>query len=458
MLRIVTSAAGIGVNHTLDISRLEAALTSRDVAALSSGLATLLPHDPDASRAGELVRFVLGGPRPERPFSGTAAIFLESLARTRRLVESGRPDPSPQNRMLIGRDLDFIGAVKGIPAWTIPQCLNFLLLSQIRPTRRAALVGTMRDDGIYALEWIAYHLALGFEHIFIYTNDNSDGSDQLLRILANHKIITLMESETSKKVAPEAKAYEHSIHLLHALREFEWILYLDSDEYFVPAPRFGNSVANVLAAVGKKFPDRLPSCVCYSWLWFISEMAYFRTPGLMIERFQHARPHWITKALVRLRDVVSMRQEHFPDVKAGGFLVDSAFDVLPFDVKELWKKHQVQYAGGRINHYWPKSFEEFAIKKARGQTLQLDENLYDRPFELFFTWNGYASKDNYYPIDTVVLGRVRETMKKLKQIAGVGALADQIDREFPTVLDRYYNGGVDLPSLYSRHKTKPGAL
>ncbi len=439
----------------LDISRAEAALAARDIAALSSELATLFPRDPDVARAEDLVRLALGEPMPGLTLSGTAPLFFKSVAKTRRLLASGQPDQSRQGRTLIGTDMDFIADLNGIEEWTIPQCLNFLILEQLRPTRRAAVVGTMRDDGIYALEWIAYYLALGFEHIFIYTNDNADSSDALLRILSEQKIITLIESETSGKVGPEAKAYGHSIQLLHDLRAFEWVLYVDSDEYLVPAPRFGNSVINVLAAVEEHFPNRLPSCVCYPYLWFISEMAYLRTPGLLIERFQHARYHWITKGLVRLQDVVSMRHEHFPDVKAGGFLVDSAFDLLPLDVREVWKRRNPQYAGGRLNHYWPKSFEEFAIKKARGKTLNLEENLYDRPFEMFFAWNGYESEDNYYPIDPVMLARVRETVERFKRLEGVGPIADQIEKGFPALLRRYYGGEECLRSLYKRHKTVP---
>jgi hypothetical protein len=439
----------------LDIRRAQAALAASDVAALSSELATLFPHDPDVARVEDLVRLALGEPMPEVTLSGTAPLFFESIAKTRRLIGSGQLDQGPQGRTLIGPDMDFIADLKGIEEWTIPQCLNFLILGQIRPTRRAAVVGTMRDDGIYALEWIAYYLALGFEHVFIYTNDNADGSEALLRILSDQKIITLIESETFGKVGPEAKAYGHSVQLLHDLRAFEWVLYVDSDEYFVPAPRFRNSVTNVLAAVEEHFPKRLPSCICYPYLWFISGMVYERTPGLLIERFQHARRHWITKALVRLQDVVSMRNEHFPDVKPGGFLVDSGFDMVPFDVKEMWRKRNPQYAGGRINHYWTKSFEEFAIKKARAQTLNLEKNLYDRPFDLFFAWNGYESEDNYYPIDPVMLGRVRETVERLKRIEGVRALDDQIDRGFPELLKRYYGSADDLGSLYWRHKTGP---
>lgn len=434
------------------------ALASGDLATLGSELATLFPLDPDVDRVQDLIRLALGQPAPELTLSGTASVFFDSIKRTRRLLDSGQPEQTRREPRVIGRDLDFIASLDGIDGWTIPQCLNFLLLEQIRPAHRAAVVGTMRDDGIYTLEWIAYHLALGFERIFVYTNDNADGSDALLRVLSSHDVITLIESETSGKVPPEVKAYEHSIHLLQDLRAFEWVLYADSDEYFVPAPHFGNSVMNVLAALEEQFPERLPSCVCYAWLWFVSEMAYQRTPGLLIERFQHARHHWITKALVRLQDVTSMRHEHFPDVKAGGFLVDSAFDLLPLDVTEIWRRRNPQYAGGRVNHYWPKSFEEFAIKKARGRALDLEENLYDRPFELFFRWNGYETEDNHYPIDPVMLTRVRQTVEKFKNMEGVGVVADQIERGFPALLKRYYNGEKCLRSLYRRHKKAPANL
>lgn len=451
-------ATGIRVDDTVDISRAEAALAAGDAVALGRELAIQFPHDPDVDHLDDLIRAVLGNRSPELTLSPTAELFFESIARSISLIESPQSGTSHRSHLLMGKDFDFIGNNKGLAGWTIPQCLNFLILQQLQPTRQAAVVGTMRDDGIYALEWIAYYLALGFEHVFIYTNDNADGSEELLRKLAEHKIITLIESETSGKMAPEVKAYEHSIHFLHELRDFAWVLYVDSDEFFVPAPRFGNSIAKVLAEVEERFPDRPPSGILYPWLWFISEMAYLRTPGLLIERFQHARFHWITKSLVRLPDAVSMRHEHFPEVKPGCFLVDSAFDILAGDVYKLWREHKAEYTGGRINHYWPKSFEEFAIKKARGQALQLEKNLYDRPFELFFGWNGYASEGNYYPIDPGMLGRVRQTVERLKDLEGVRALASRIDRGFPALLDKYYGAREELRELYRRHKRHPMGL
>ena len=264
---------------------------------------------------------------------------------------------------MIGAELDFLGEAAGADGWSLPQFLNYMLLGRLRPSRRAAVVGAMRDDGIYIMEWVAHYLALDFDHIFIYTNDNVDGSETLLRTLADHRIITLIEVETAGTVPPEGKAFEHSIHLLQELRDFEWVLFVDSDEYLAPAARFNQSIATLLTALSQRFRQRLPSAICYHWLWYVSGMIYERRPGILLERFSHAGPHWLMKSLVHLDDVVSMRQQHFPEIKPGGFLVDSSFK--PLNAGTLWERHKPQYDGGRINHYWARSFEEFSVKKAR---------------------------------------------------------------------------------------------
>jgi len=439
-----------------DISAAELALAQGNSAALAAALRDLVPGEPLSPVTDQLASYALAKYPTMRPsLSGRDAVFLDMIDITKRVLAGQKADRAEQNHIHIDVDLDFIGDVRGPDFWSLPQILNLLLLGQIKPTRRAAVVGTMRDDGIYALEWIAYYRALGFERIFIYTNDNVDRSDELLRLLAAHDVITLIESNTSRKVAPEVKAYEHSVQLLPELRHYQWVLYADSDEFLAPAAQYDNSIMAVLAALDAQFGQKLPSAVCYPWLWFISDMVYNRGDGLMIERFQHARPHWITKALVRLQDIVSMRHEHFPDVKPGGFLVNSAFDLVPYDVRTVWAERSPNYQGGRMNHYWPKSFEEFAIKKGRGQTLDLEENLYDRPFELFFQWNGYKSPTNSYPIDPTFLGRIKRHVRDLRLLAGIADLADEIDRQFPALLRRYYSGGPQLRSLYRQHKTVP---
>ena len=439
------------------IGRADAALAAGDANALALELAALYPHDPDVARAREFADFALHLGRRPSANSMFASRFLDSIQDARAALDGTPPRPE-RSAMRIGRELDFIGDYHGPAEWTIPQFLNQLLLRRIMPSRTACVVVAMRDDGIYILEWIAYYLELGFEHIFVYTNDNTDGSEELLRLLAENGVITLIESETSGKVAPEEKAYGHSIQLLLPIRDFQWVFYVDSDEFLAPGPDGGDSITTVIEDLHARFPERMPTGICFAWRWMISDLIYAREPGLMIERFEHGKTHFMTKAMVRLDDVVSMRNSHYPVMYAGGFLVDSNFDRLPDDVSQVWTQRRSQYAGGWLNHYWPRSFEEFAIKKARARSLMLEENLYDRPFELFFEWNDYETELNYHPVPAALIGKVKRRVGELRAIEGVAALADRLDREFPALLNHYYGGGRQLRALYHRHQTAPSDL
>lgn len=257
--------------------------------------------------------------------------------------------------------------IRGLDGWTIEQFLTRLALDRLKPRKRVAVVGTMRDDGIYVLEWISHYRALGFEHIFIYTNDNADGSDGLLSCLAAHGIVTVIDNVLVQGIAPEAKAFGHALNLLPALRDFEWTLFIDSDEFLALAPGYGNSIVAVLDDLASRYPNGDVAGISYDWLWFVSDNAFERKPGLLLERFQHARPHWLAKCLVRVRDVLSMRRRHWPELVPGFRFVDSAFQ--PLDETFMPLRKTAEYSGGRLNHYWPKSFQEFAVKKARGASL-----------------------------------------------------------------------------------------
>lgn len=45
-------------------------------------------------------------------------------------------------------------------------------------------VACMRDEALFVVEWVAHHLAAGFDRIIVYTNDCSDGTDKLLEAMS----------------------------------------------------------------------------------------------------------------------------------------------------------------------------------------------------------------------------------------------------------------------------------
>ena len=63
---------------------------------------------------------------------------------------------------------------------------------------------------------------------------------------------------------------------------------------------------------------------------------------------------------------------------------DSAFNV----VRDAWAPEQRTAEGGWIDHYWGKSFEEFVVKKRRGESLALESGLFKRAYEDLFLLGG----------------------------------------------------------------------
>ncbi|MGP0076786.1 MAG: glycosyltransferase family 2 protein [Bryobacteraceae bacterium] len=446
----------------MDFRRAEKAFSARDARELWKALAALAENQRNTPWTRQLARYAVSDAAPPPAVTGPDQLFLDSIVETKRVLQGA--SPRVLKRRFIGPEMDFLAEKDGIGPWSIPQCLNYLLLSHIRPHRRSAVVGTMRDDGIYIMEWVAHYLALGFDHVIIYTNNNSDGSEELLRLLAEHGIITLIEDAASETVPPDDKANGHAVHLLPELRDFEWAMFVDSDEYFVPGPQYNQSVVNILDAVQQRFPDKPPSGICYHWLWFVSGMAYARKPQPLLERFQHARPHHLTKCIARIPDLLSMRLNHAPWVKPGGTLIDSVFDPIDLDAScsdawweavDAWRTPR--YGGGRVNHYWARSFEEFAVKKARGASLKMEQNMFDRPYASFFQWNGFETPENYYPVDPILLANVKRKIKELETLEGVRSVASKISRNFPRFLKRIHTG-AELRKIYEESMTSPADL
>lgn len=90
----------------------------------------------------------------------------------------------------------------------------------------------MRNEGIFVLEWLAWHAALGFDRIFVVSNDCTDGSDDLLDRLAAHGILTHIRQKVPAGAAPQDAGMDH---VLAACRDagISHVLHIDSDEFLV---------------------------------------------------------------------------------------------------------------------------------------------------------------------------------------------------------------------------------
>jgi len=136
-----------------------------------------------------------------------------------------------------------------------------------------------------------------------------------------------------------------------------------------------------------------------------------------------------------------MRSLHFPDIEADAYIVNSQFKRV--GQAELWQPFEPSYVNGQINHYWTKSFEEFALKKARGDGMAS----FARDFESFFRWNGEETEENYTPPPEPLVVAVESEIARLLALPEVAKCMAEIHDRFPKMLEQYEARG-GLRAIY----------
>ena len=247
----------------------------------------------------------------------------------------------------------------------------------IEPTRGCCVVATARSEGVYLLEWIAYHQSIGVEHFFIYTNDNEDGSDALLSALADNGVITWIRNIVTPGSNAQAKAYGHALSILPDILDFEWVMVIDLDEFFVFEPAMVSSLPSYLAWQSQQAVDAV--AVNWTFVGSTGQTRWSAEPlssrNTKLLTYQQVGDGWrLVKTISRPNRVIHS-EPHFPRTDGRRYLVrrqasgqphvfdqpPAGFGATPAFTNEV----DVRYA--TIYHYIFKSAEETLWRNARNR-------------------------------------------------------------------------------------------
>jgi len=164
--------------------------------------------------------------------------------------------------------------------------LQSLARKSISPRRVCAILAIMKNEGPYLLDWLAHHRSIGFEHFFIYTNDNTDGSDELLGLLAQHGLISWINNELNPEETAQIKAYGHALKRLPDTLDFRWTMILDADEYLGLDRSMFPSVQDYIA-----WQERLRvDAIALRWLIFAAKAEDVWDDVSSLQRFTWREP------------------------------------------------------------------------------------------------------------------------------------------------------------------------
>lgn len=227
---------------------------------------------------------------------------------------------------------------------------------------QTAICAIAKDENPYFLEWAAYHLALGFEHIFVYDNMSRESLAELLSIPGSHRFVTVTRWPNIPGRSPQFDAYEHF--LWTRGQEVEWTAVIDLDE-LIHLKRHDH-IHDFL----RPFTDA--TGVAINWRFFGSAGETKHRPGLLMERFTRAseidfHPNCTVKAIYRTARVA--RLSHHISAYHGEPRVRSP-DGSPVGNGPQIAVTEANAAIAQVNHYFVKSREEWQRKMARGYGWQ----------------------------------------------------------------------------------------
>lgn len=265
---------------------------------------------------------------------------------------------------------------------------------------RTAIVTTMKNEGPFILEWLAYHRAIGVQDFLVYTNDCSDGTDGMFDLLqrkglVQHRDNPFREMDLKPQHAALQAAEDEPL-----IRNADWIICMDVDE-FLNIKTGEGLLSDLYAAVGDA---NMISC---TWRLFGNSDIETFLDEPTIAMFEHCaeelspKPHqaWGFKTLFRNTGIFKKLGVHrpkglHPQLWDQVRWVNGSGRPLPkHEFRNAWRSTVETYGYDLVslNHYAVRNCESFLVKRDRGRVNHVDR---DQGLAYWFRMNNNATRDH----------------------------------------------------------------
>ncbi|NNM56169.1 discoidin domain-containing protein [Acidocella sp.] len=245
---------------------------------------------------------------------------------------------------------------------------------------RFVIAACARWETRYAVEWLNYHRAIGFEHVYLYCNDDDPRAlyETVLPFTQGPAPFV-----TFRSYPDQGQHRKMMLHFLaHDQHAAEWISFLDLDEFIRLPP--GQSIAQFIAPLAP-----VADCVLFNWVFFgpnghktppdrpvlesytrrealmhpltkyVARSTVFNDPQLLQKCLDNSFVHRLDEYLARpIRSVNVLGEDmagYYADFPAGA----AAFARHPPRQERL-------FATAMVHHYAFRSEQAFAERVARG--------------------------------------------------------------------------------------------
>ena len=266
---------------------------------------------------------------------------------------------------------------------------------------RASILSMMKDEGPRLLEWLAYHRLIGFDAIWVHTNDCRDGTDAML-----DRLEAMGLCRHVRNVVPEGKKPQpHALTLAERNRDLldtDWLLVIDADE-FLHVKTGDGSLAALIAACPKGTEG-----VAITWRMMGSNGVTDWSPDPVLPQFIRAAPEdfrrgWGVKTLFRPYPGLKLgihrpgvkgtaqKPERMAEFMARHWVNGSGRRMPPSFMADGWRGSAatVGYDLAQIAHFAVQSREAYLMRGDRGN-VNLKPDKYDATYFAVFDRNEVA--------------------------------------------------------------------
>ncbi len=341
-----------------------------------------IDHATEAARrelAGDLARLrstsppaAAAGPMPEVDGLSPAALAIMPPLAVQNFEKLRASSFKPHNKLGKVNEDDLAAAYAPMP----PRVLKPGSTGNV-------IVGCMKNEAPYILEWIAYHRAIGVDNFLIYTNGCQDGTAEILARLDATGLVNHRNNDDWKGNSPQQYALNQALKE-PVIRNADWIIHIDVDEFM--NIRCGNGTLDDFFAAT---PDA--TNVAMTWRLFGHNGVTDLSDDFVIDQFDHCapkfcpKPHtvWGFKTMFKNIGAYAKMSCHRPNQLDDGFkdrvkwVNGSGRDMTREAAENGWRNSvkSIGYDLLQLNHYALRSAESFLIKRQRGRALHVDRSI-----------------------------------------------------------------------------------
>ena len=296
---------------------------------------------------------------------------------------------------------------------------------------KIAITSIQRNRNPYIVEWIAFHLSVGFTQFYLYSHKTNDGMTETLLHLSKKYPVKVFQIDMED--SPQIAAYQHAWENFG--KSVDWMAFIDGDEFLFPTQQ--GTMNDAL----QPFNNLRLSALAVYWKCYGSNGHISDPKGLILEKYPcHSNedflPNRHIKSIVKGGEIVNPNRAHLFETKLGTF--DE--QLRPIN-NGIMANYVPSYDSFRINHYVTQSHEYYF-------TIKQNESAADLPSGNMRTTTFFNAHDRNEENDGITEKLLPALQEKYNE------LIDFLSKELTKQTTNINNGNTHIFQIYYSNETK----